>query len=172
VADERGEVDRGANLPDPVEGFTHVEGRPATVPRDDRRHSHPHEVLGARMLGKVVGVRVDVDEAGRNDEARRVDDLTRVGFRYSSNRCDAAVLDRHVCASAGRTGAVHNHPADDREVVAGLGPSGRGGRYQQDADNDQGDSVHVGVIVTQIPPPDKRRSPTRGQEIRRRLIVS
>ena len=70
VADERREVDRGAGLTDPGQRLADVERRGAAVAGDDRRHAHADEVLGARMIGEIVGVRVHVDEAWRDDQAR------------------------------------------------------------------------------------------------------
>ncbi len=52
-----------------------VERGAAAVAGDDRRHAHADEVLGARRVGDVVGVRVDVDEAGRDHQPGGVDDL-------------------------------------------------------------------------------------------------
>ena len=51
------------------------------------------------VLGEVVGVGVDVDEAGRHDEARRVDRSPRGAVaRQDADGRDPAVLDRDVGA--------------------------------------------------------------------------
>ena len=70
VADQRREVDRGAGALDVAERLADVERRAAAVAGDDRRDAHADEVLGERLLDEIVGVRVDVDEARRDDQAR------------------------------------------------------------------------------------------------------
>ena len=45
----------------------------AAVAGDDRGHAHADEVGRRRMIREVVGVRVDVDEAGRHDQVASVD---------------------------------------------------------------------------------------------------
>ena len=58
MADERREVDRCARLLDPRQRLTDVEGGTAAVARNNRRDSHSNEVLGPRLIGKIVGMDV------------------------------------------------------------------------------------------------------------------
>ncbi len=101
VADERREIYRGTRLTDLGEGFADIQRGRTAVASDDRRDSHPDEVLGSRMIGQIVGMCVHVDEAWRDDQACRIDDLTRRGARDVPDGHDAAVLDPDVSETAG-----------------------------------------------------------------------
>ena len=93
----------------------------------------------SRMRGEVVGVGVDVDEAGRDDQAGGVDRPRAAGDRGKrADRGDAAVLDRDVGRRAGAPGAVDHLTAGDQQVVARrrLRRAGHGAaetRQKQDA---------------------------------------
>ena len=89
----------------------------AAVAGDDGRDAHADEVLGAGMVGKIVGVGVDVDEAWRDDEPGRVDALARVALRDRADGRDASVLDGDVGAPRRRAGAIDDLAAGDHEVV-------------------------------------------------------
>ena len=86
--------------------------------------------LGDGALGagvdqqRVVGVAVDVDEAGGNDHARRVEPARRVGVTQVAYRGDPAVLDGYVSGDAGRASAVDYGAAADYEVDHAGVPSG------------------------------------------------
>ena len=90
-----------------------VERRAAAVAGDDRRHAHPDEVLGARMIGEIVGVGVDVDEAGRDDQAGRVD---RPDARGARDRSRSATMRPSLIATSARrprrAGAVDHLSAE------------------------------------------------------------
>ena len=60
---------------------------PATI----GRHAHADEVLGARLLGEIVGVGVHVDEAWRDDEPGGVDDLASLASGDRADGGDATV---------------------------------------------------------------------------------
>ena len=89
---------------------------PATIGRDP----HADEVLGARLLGEVVGVGVDVDEPRRDDEPGGVDHVTRVELRERADLDDASVLDRDVRPPRRRAGAIDDLAAGNQQVITGL----------------------------------------------------
>ena len=61
-------------------------------------------------------MRVDVDETGRDDGARRVDDLSRA-IRRVADGDDPTVGDRHVRASSRLAAAIDDVAADDLRIV-------------------------------------------------------
>ena len=88
------------------------------------------DTLGDGALGagvdeqRVVGVAVDVDEAGGYDHARSVEAALRLGVPQVADRGDPAAFHANVGRDAGRTGAVDYGAAADHEVDhVGL-PSG------------------------------------------------
>ena len=108
----------GARLLDLGQRFADVERRAAAVAGHDRRHAHADEVLGARMIRQVVGVRVHVDESGRDDEVGGVDGLARASRGLTLPM--AAIRprgNRHVGLALRRAGSVHDTTADDGHVV-------------------------------------------------------
>ena len=117
MADERGEVDRGARLLDLGQRFADVERRAAAVAGHDGRDAHADEVLGAGVLGQVVSVGVDVDESRCDDEVGGVDGLAPVARIDLADGGDSARGDRDVGLALRRTGAVHDSPADDDHVI-------------------------------------------------------
>ena len=66
---------------------------------------------------REIGMRLDVDEAGRDREARRVDDVRSVAGQIFSERGDAAVRDREIAHDAGSAGAVDQESVMDQDVV-------------------------------------------------------
>ena len=102
VADERGEVDRCAGLLDLCQRLADVERRATAVARHDGRDAHADEVLGARLLGQVVRVGVDVDEARGDDQAGGVDGFTRVPRVDGPDRGDATRRDPDVSPACRR----------------------------------------------------------------------
>ena len=88
------------------------------------------DALGDGALGTgideqgVVGVAVDVDEAGGDDHARCVEAALRLGGAQVADRDDPAVLDAYVSGDSGRAGAVHDGAAADYEVNHAGVPSG------------------------------------------------
>ena len=131
MADERREVDGGAGILHRRERLADVERRRAAVAGDDRRHTHADEVGGGGMVGDLVGVGVDVDEAGRDDEPGRVDAVGAVSRRDLANRLDASALDADVGAPRRRARAVDDQAAGDDDVELcrlslRAGPAGGG----------------------------------------------
>ena len=100
----------GQRLPD-------VERRAAAVPRDDCRHAHPDEVLGARLVRQIVGVRVHVDESRRDHEPRRIDHVARRRFPHRSDPTIRPSLDRHVRLPPGGARPIYDPAAADDDVV-------------------------------------------------------
>src|SRR5262249_27413636 len=82
------------------------------VPRRDRAEAIPEYL-------RVV-VRVDVDEARRDDLPGRVDGLTR-GSGCRADRNQSAVADAEVAAESRRAGAVDERASDDPQVVVHAG---------------------------------------------------
>src|SRR5262249_37132217 len=78
------------------------------MPRRDRAEAIPEHL-------RVV-VRVDVDEARRDDLPGRVNGLAR-GSRWRADRDQAAVPDPEVAAESRRAGAVDERASDDPQVV-------------------------------------------------------
>jgi hypothetical protein len=66
-----------------------------------------------------VGVRVD--EAGRDDESRGLDDAASLRAPEIADRRDGLPADAHVGAPAGRTRAVDDRPTPDHEIEHGDG---------------------------------------------------
>ncbi len=96
VADQRRVVDghlRRANL---RERRTDIDRRSAAVAGDDRRHAHPDEIFGERPIGHFVGVRVNVDEAGRDDHPLDVEHFHALDGGDLADLCNLAVADENV----------------------------------------------------------------------------
>ena len=98
------------------------------------------EVLRQRVRGQVVGMRVDVDESGRDHEARGVDDRDGGGRGQVADRGNPALADGHVGPPAGRPGPVHDDAAADQEVVGVLRRARTGGQ----AGEEQGEGEDAG----------------------------
>src|ERR1700761_8699438 len=62
---------------------------------------------------------MDVDKAGRDQQARGID-LTTSGASIGFHRCDDAVIDGHVRHVARSLGAVDNCRAADHEIMHGV----------------------------------------------------
>ena len=100
--------------------LANVERRRAAIAGDDRRHAHPNEILGPWLFDEIVGVSVNVDEAWRDDEARGVDDLASLCSGDRADGRDASCCDRHISPACRRTGAVHDLPPRNQQVIASL----------------------------------------------------
>ncbi len=98
-----------------------VEGEQRRRPAERRRDRVLEEAIGLGVAGDPC-VRMDVDAAGQDEEARRVDDLpgTLGGGRpigRIEHRRDPVSVDRHV-GQPGASGG-DDRPAPDQEVHAG-----------------------------------------------------
>ena len=142
VADQRREVDRGASAGDAGERLADVERRAAAVAGHDRRHTHADEVLGERLALEIVCVRVHVDEAGCDDQARGVDDLARVLHGDGADGGDAILDDGDVGAPRRCARPVDHPAADDGKVIACRRPRLRQSQQHRDADRCN-DSLHA-----------------------------
>ena len=90
----------------------------AAVTDDLQRHALPDLGLRARVQRQgEVGMRVDVDEAGRDHLAARVDDPARGTPGSGRDRPDAAAAHAHVGLTARRPRAVDHEAAADQQVV-------------------------------------------------------
>ena len=105
--------------------FSRPHGREAdaAVARDDGGDAVPARRLQQAVPADLtVVVRVDVDEARRDDLAGRVDRLGRIAFQRwvsrpaAANFDDLAVLDGHIGLESVRARAVDNGSAGDLEV--------------------------------------------------------
>ena len=70
---------------------------------------------------REVGVRVNVDDAGRDDQASDVDDFERSVGRHRADGADPAALDRDVRPPWRRAGAVDDGPAGEHERAHARG---------------------------------------------------
>ena len=152
VADERGDVDGPARELQSLEILAEarpVPGDPADVPvvrpvvqrlvavrRAQRRRRHaavagdvrgdalPHHGIGPRILQDGdVGVRVRVDEAGRDVAAAGVDDGAAAQRARRADGRDAVAAHGHVAVVPGVAAAVHDAAVGDDEVGGGHEPS-------------------------------------------------
>src|SRR5439155_7337976 len=89
----------------------------AAVADDDGGHAVARRRLEHRVpRGLSVVVRVDVDEAGRDNEPRRVDDLNRVALDGRADFDDHTVLDRDVADELRATRSVDDGPPADLQI--------------------------------------------------------
>ena len=73
------------------------------------------------MLGQIVGVRVDVDETGRDDEPGRVDRVFGRGGVDLPDRRDATLANADVGVPTRRgAGPVDDEAAADHEIEGRL----------------------------------------------------
>ena len=148
MADQRRDVDRGLRAPDgrnigghrridvlviaakQVQRRRHVgvhERREAdaAIAHDDRGHplrdlrQHPR----IREHDLVV-VRVDVDEAGRDDQSRDIDHLGVRGDKTGADRGDPVAVDAHIGNKPVRAGAVDDGAAGKQERGLAVAVSG------------------------------------------------
>ena len=94
----------------------------AAVAQHQRRHAVPARGRAVGVpadLGVVVGVQVD--EAGRHDQAVGVDGAVGRALGPAADLGDAAVLDPQVAPEPGHPRAVDDRAALDVDVVAGHG---------------------------------------------------
>ncbi len=141
MTDERREIHRRARSIDIAQGLPDIERRGSAVAGNDSRDAHADEVLGAGLLGKIVGVGVDVDEAWRDDEPGGIDGLACVALRDYTDSGNATVLHGHIGAARSRAGAIHDLAACDHEVVPRLSLRGRPGGERPDEKNRGEDRV-------------------------------
>src|SRR5262249_25470757 len=90
--------------------------------------------IAARLLlaERGVAVGVQVDEAGRDDQAGRVEDLRRAGRLEAADGDDPLALDRQVALDAWGTGAVvQRRPAEDKIGLDGGVGGGKGEAQQE-----------------------------------------
>ncbi len=168
MTDERREVHRRPSLLDRRQRLADVKRRRTAVARDDGRDSHADEVVGARLLDEVVGVRMHVDEAGCDDETGGVDDVARVELRERADLDDASGPDRHVGPPRGSTGAVDDLSAGNQQVIARLDLASR--RLPKHADEKKGarqasgnkSSNHHPTATESTPPPPDHPTEDRG----------
>src|SRR6185369_1365785 len=92
-------------------------GRKSTVAGDLQRDALADLRLRPRVeRQREVGVRVDVDEAGRDDLAAGVDHPAGRPRRARLERDEAAPVDADVGVAPGRAGAVDQVAAADQQV--------------------------------------------------------
>ncbi len=65
-------------------------------------------------------MRVDIDEAGSEDEAFRIEALARISGRQLTDACNLAVADSDIAGSRGSAGAVDDAGIYDDEVERRL----------------------------------------------------
>ncbi len=115
LADERSDVDARLERRQLVEERLQRKRRTAVRSFHQRRHALPHVVLRRRHLEDAAPrVRVDVDEAGRDDEAAAVDRPSRRSVDRRRDARDRVAADRHVAAIPRAAGAVDDPRAADQ----------------------------------------------------------
>ena len=117
MPDQGGQVRPQAQLLEALEERREVGFGAAAVAGHDRRDPVAQEVGSAReVLHFVFHVRVDIDEAGSEDQVTRLDNPRRRGLNQGSHGGDLPVHDAHVGAVPGVAGPVHNPRTLDQEV--------------------------------------------------------
>ena len=89
--------------------------------RDEVRRRSTHRIRIAKAAARarpIVGMRVDVDESGRDVLAGGVDGTRGLRVRQRADRDDAAAADRDVGGEPGIAGAVEHAPVLDQQVVS------------------------------------------------------
>jgi hypothetical protein len=123
VADERGNVGRNLFAFDVGEEFADVKFGAAAVANDERGDAHAEEVFGLGLLDDFVGVRVDVNEARRDDQSGGINFLLGLAG-HATDGDDAALLDADVGEVRGVACAVHDASVADDTIVRAGGGSG------------------------------------------------
>ena len=135
VADERREIDGGGAFPQRRQRRPDVQRGSAAIAGDDRGHAHPREVGGGGPIDQAVGMGMDVDEAGGDSQAGRVDDLGGLRPGNPPDRRNLSVLDGHVGDGAGAARAIDDRAAGNEKVVSrglpGVDSGGGGERARQ-----------------------------------------
>ena len=91
--------------------------RHAVLGDDLGRDALTDTVLVLRIVQqRTVGVRVRIDEAGRDDQAGCVDRVSRLGTREVANRRDLIADDSDVGADARRARPINDFPAAQHQV--------------------------------------------------------
>src|SRR5262249_41942356 len=81
-------------------------------------HTLANLALGEAVFEECeIGMRVDVDEAGSDDQASGVADAFRLGVCDGADGDDLAGTDGGIAVEAGRAAAVHDLAAADEKVV-------------------------------------------------------
>ena len=88
-------------------------------------------------------MRVEIDEAGRDDKIARVNLPCRLRIRQPANRRDSVAADPDVCSERRIAGAVDDAPAPDQQVVGRLLSGEREAR--QDGGNERGKTWRLEV---------------------------
>ena len=95
----------------------HRRGRSSAVATDDERHTHVQRAL-ERVVHehRLVRVRVDVDEPGRDHSARDIEHRGPVRGDVALDGDDHVAAHRDVRAALGCAGPVDDHPAAKDEI--------------------------------------------------------
>ena len=121
LADEAGEVRRDARGGHLGEKRRERNRRSAVRAFDERRDALPHVVVGRRHLEDAAArVRVDVDEAGRDDQPVGVDHARRLARDARRDARDGVAAHRDVAAIPGTRRAVDDAGVADDQVVGGA----------------------------------------------------
>ena len=120
LADESGKIRRDARGGDSLEERLQRHVRTAVRPLDQRRHALPHVVVGGRDLeDPAPRVRVNVDEAGRHDQAAHVDHARRGLGDERGDAGDGVALDGDVGSIPWAAGAVDDPAVSEHQIVGG-----------------------------------------------------
>ena len=146
MADQRRDIDRGLRVPDgrdigshrridvlviaakQVQRWRHIcvherSQTDAAIAHDDGRHALRDLRQHPRIReNDLVVVRVDVDEAGGDDQSRDIDDLGVCADKTSVDRSDPVTVDAHIGNKPVLAGAVDDGTA--RKEECGLAVSG------------------------------------------------
>lgn len=138
--DDVGSEGQGIDAVEPVLHVVRMAEARAAVSRDDGRHALGQEVLvgvdrfrkwkpAEQLVGDVTVV-VEIDEAGRHDQSRRID-LAPGGSRGLPDGDDAVASDGDVAGSGKLEAAPVEGAVSESDVVA-LGARSRGAENQEE----------------------------------------
>ena len=89
---------------------------------------------------------MNVDEAGRHDQAGGVNHLDGGRLRQQAGRGNPSVFDGHVTAPPGSAGAVNEGAACDEDVVTGRLGAARRAEEPQARDRDEGRAARTQAV--------------------------
>src|SRR5260221_11664004 len=121
MCDQGSEIDGDRFLLYLSEEFPYVDGRPAAIAGDQRRHSHPNKILSRWKVVDIFNMGMNIDETRSDDLIMSIDCL---GGRFVLNTTDlndTACLNSDRAAKPRVAGAVNNAGVDYDQIVLRVG---------------------------------------------------
>jgi len=117
LADEHREVRRDARGRHAIEKRPQRNRRPAVRSLEDRRHTLPHVVVRGRHLEDAAArVRMEIDEAGRNDFPGGIDNARRRRVDPRRDARDGVAANRDVSTVPGTARSVDDAAVADDQI--------------------------------------------------------